>query len=298
MKILLFGGFGFCGLHTMVRLARDHEIIVIDPHVRTAEEHAFLSKRSFTHLSTVMAPTFFCKGRELHDVDVVVSLPGRLGSVPSVGNLADNLRYSVLPHLALLDMLKDNGLTPLVVFPSSDLTYCSPPRCMYTANKLYVEDALRIAHRIYGIPYVVLRMATGYGPMQRRDSVVNFYVRRGLEGGEIPVWGDGLNRQAFIYADDMARAFEMACEGKFPVGVYPLVGHNTPIGMIAWAVSRLVGGKVVLEPYPELAEKVSVGDLPVTGNPPGFSPRISLEEGIGRTAEWMKGEGIEKFNEQ
>ena len=288
MKIALIGGFGFCGLHTMVRLAKDHEIIVIDPHMRTPEEHAFLSKRSFTHLSTVMCPSFFRKGRELYDVDVIVSLPGKLGSVPSVENLADNLRFSALPHLALLDMLKDNGLTPLVVFPSSDLTYCYPPRCMYAANKLYIEDALRIAHRIYGIPYVVLRMATGYGPMQRRDSVVNFYVRRGLAGSEIPVWGEGLNRQAFIYADDMARAFEMACEGSFPTGVYALIGHNSRIVDIAEAVSKLVGGKVVHEPFPELAEKVSVGDLPVFWNPPGFEPEIGLEEGIKLTAKWMR----------
>ena len=289
MKIALLGGFGFCGLHTMVRLAKDHEIIVIDPHVRTAEEHAFLSKRSFTHFSTAMSPSFFRKGRELYDVDVVVSLPGMLGSVPSVESFTANLHCSVSPHLDLLDVLKDNKLTPRVVFPSSDLAYCTPPRCMYAANKLYIENAFLVAHRVYGIPYVALRMATGYGPMQRRDSVVNFYVRRGLAGKEIPVWGDGLNRQAFIYADDMARAFEMACEGMFPTGVYALIGHNSRIVDIAEAVSKLVGGKVVHEPFPELAEKVSVGDLPVFWNPPGFEPEIGLEEGIKLTAKWMRG---------
>jgi len=289
MKIVLIGGFGFCGLHIMARLADDHEVIVIDPHVRTAEEHSFLSKQKFTHLATRIGVHLFRKGQSLYDADVIVSLPGKLGSVPSVENLADNLQFSVLPHLALLDTLKDNGLTPLVVFPSSDLVYRDPPRCLYAASKLYVENVLRITHRVYGIPYVALRMATGYGPMQRRDSVVNFYVRRGLEGGDIPVWGDGLNRQAFIYADDMARAFEMACEGMFPTGIYPLVGHNSSPLEIATVVAQVVGGEIVHEDFPELAKKVNVGDLPVTGNPPGFRPRISLEEGVGRTAEWMMG---------
>ena len=285
MKIVIIGGYGWIGLHLIKRLADNHDVVVFDPHKPTAEERKFLSEQKFTHIETDYWPPMF--SGIARDADVIVSLPGMLGSASSVESFTSNLHRSISPHLVLLETLRMHVLSPLVVFPSSDLAYRNPPRCLYAANKLYVEHALRITHRIYGIPYVALRMATGYGPMQRRDSVINFYVRRGLEGGEIPVWGDGLNRQAFIYADDMARAFEMACEGKIPVGIYPLVGHNTPIGMIAWTVSRLVGGEVVLEPFPELAEKVSVGDLPVYGNPPGFSPDVRLEEGVGRTAEWM-----------
>lgn len=285
MKIVLIGGHGWIGLHLIKRLADNHEVIVFDPHKPTDEEREFLSGRAFVHHRATQWPYSI---DDITHADVIVSLPGMLGSVPSVERFIPNLHCSVFPHLDLLDVLKDNKLTPLVVFPSSDLTYCYPPRCMYAANKLYIEDTLRIAHKIHGIPYVALRMATGYGPMQRRDSVINFYVRRGLEGGEIPVWGDGMNRQAFIYADDMARAFEMACEGSFPTGIYPLVGHNSRIWEIADAVSKLVGGRVVHEPFPELAEKVSVGDLSVYGNPPSFEPRILLTEGITRTAKWMR----------
>lgn len=288
MKVVILGGLGFVGLHLTKRLADEHEVIIFDPHEPTAEESIFLSERSFMHFLTDNWMRRFERGKIAHDADVVVSLPGLLGSVPSVENLTGNLHHSVFPHVMLLKTLITCELSPLVVFPSSDLAYCYPPRCMYAANKLYVEDMLRVAHRIYGIPYVALRMATGYGPMQRRESVVNLYVRLGLEGKKIPFWGDGLNRQAFIYADDMARAFVRACEGRFPTGTYPLVGHNSRIWDIADTVSRLVGGKVVHKPFPELAEKVNVGDLPIYGNPPKFKPRVGLEEGIKRTARWME----------
>lgn len=289
MKIVVIGGWGYIGLN-LIKQLKDHEITVIDPHDPTNAERDFLSEQieNIKHCGGAFwAGTFGINRELLRKADVIVSLPGQLGSVPSIENFSKNLHDSVVPHMLLLDALRTKGLTPLVVFPSSDLTYCYPPRCMYAANKLYLEDAFRIAHRVYGIPYVALRMATGYGPMQRRNSVINLYVKLGLEGKNIPVWGDGLNRQAFIYADDMARAFKMACEGKFPVGVYPLVGHNSKICEIANIVSWGVGGKVVYKPFPETARAVSVGDLPVFGNPPGFEPEVGLEEGVLKTAGWM-----------
>lgn len=294
MKIVIVGGHGFIGLHLIKQLA-GHEIAVIDPRELTDEEGAFLFGQKPCHISTHVppAPQDLLLGYPyggIWDADVFVSLPGMLGSGPSIADPLLCVEQSVLSHMWLLGALRDRGLSPIVVFPSSDLVYVTrkgPARCMYTACKIFMEHALEVFKRNFGIPFVALRMATGYGPMQRRDSVVNFYIRRALEGKDIPVWGDGLNRQAFIYADDMARAFAMACDGKFE-GVQPLVGHNTRIADIAQAVSKIVGGRVVHVPYPEDAERVSVGDLPVYGNPPGFKPEVDLEEGVARTAEWMR----------
>jgi len=294
MKIILIGGWGYIGLN-LIRQLKNHEIVVIDPHYPTDAEREFLSEQidCIEHVICGVPPDSSATLTSypiyvMYDADVVVSLAGQLGSAASVKDLWASFNESMVPHVWLLDLLAKRGLKPLVVFPSSDLTYCYPPRCDYAANKLCIEDKLRIAHKVHGIPYVALRMATGYGPMQRRNSVVNLYVKLGLEGKNIPVWGDGLNRQAFIYADDMAKAFKMACEGRIRTGVYPLVGHVSRIGEIAATVSRLVGGKVVYEPYPSNAEKVNVGDLPIFGNPPKFEPEVGLEEGILKTAEWMR----------
>jgi len=84
----------------------------------------------------------------------------------------------------------------------------------------------------------------------------------------------------------------MACEGKFPLNsIYPIVGNNMRVVDIAKAVERLVGGRVALIDTPEMVRKVGSGDLPVEGSgPPGWTAKVGLEEGVLKTAKWMKKE--------
>jgi len=133
-------------------------------------------------------------------------------------------------------------------------------------------------------------MATGYGPFQRRDSVVNFYVKRGLAGETIPVYGAGDNRRAFIYIEDAVSAFKEAIEGRFPRNrTYNLVGHNHTLTEVAEAVAEVVGGEIKHIPWPERAKAVDVGHLPIGNDLAawGWEPQTRLKEGILKTKEWL-----------
>jgi nucleoside-diphosphate-sugar epimerase len=222
---------------------------------------------------------------------VVFSLPGQLGSVASLKDPLGSVAESILPHLTLLRALSENGLKPTVVFPSSHLVYKEPSRCLYTAHKKTVEDYLRIYHRAYGIPYVVYRIATGYGPHQKRISVVNFFIKRALEGKNLPVYDYVQNdRLGIVYIDDMVAALALACGREdYKYHAYPLLAYQPRVVDIANAVADSLGGKVALVETPPLVKSVGSGDLLIEDDgPPGWIPKVGLEEGILKTAQWMR----------
>jgi|GEM_PF-4776381 len=287
MRILIVGGAGFIGRWLLRELVKEHDVISIDPKPFSEEVLDFIGGRFTAYNMTWQDYLAFC---DFPDVDVVVPLQGQIGSVDSVRKPFESLHESVSTNLSVLEHLRLMSRKPLIVFVSSDLCYSPEPKCLYSLHKHTVEGYLRIFYEIAGIPYVILRTATCYGPWQVRDSVVNFYIRRALNGDGIPVYGDGQNRQAFIYIEDAVNCIKMACEGKFGYNAtYPLVGENLRITEIAEAVSRLIGGEVEHVDWPMLTKAVNVGDLPITSlGPHGWLPKVHFEGGILRTAEWIK----------
>lgn len=288
-RILITGASGWVGTWLIRDLLRaGHTVIGVDCEKLNKERRRFIGTDFEFHRMDLFTYLF----EQMPDVDVVVPLTGQLGSKESIEAPMRSLRDGVTANLFLLNMLAKTGQRPLVVFVSSDLCYREPSRCFYSFHKTVVEEYLRIFHNIYGIPYVILRMGTGYGPLQKRDSVVNFYIRWALEGKTIPVYGAGENRQAFIYIEDAVRCIQLACEGSIRQNrIHPLIGENVRIVDIARAVATKVGGIIEYVEWPELAKKVNVGDLPIDlPFPAGWEPRISLYAGIERTARWMKNE--------
>lgn len=279
-KIVLVGGAGWIGSHLATAL-NEHQV-VIDPEVAEGKHKSIEARLTLAD---------FDEGGIGHDADVIVALPALLGSVSSVEHPLESLWKTLEPQVILLSALAKYNLRPLVVFPSSHLTYEDQPRCLYSTFKLAVENCLRVFHNAYDIPFIVLRIGTGYGPKQKRKSVVNFYIERALKGCEIPVYRDVKDDTlAVVYIDDIVSALKMACEGKFPLNkIYPIVGNNMKIIDIAHEVECLVGGEVVLVDTPDMVKRVGSGDLPVEGEgPPGWEAKVGLEKGILKTAEWMK----------
>lgn len=292
MRILLIGGTGHIGTWLTRELSMDHEVIVTDTVPFSSRQTEWLMSERATW---EYFPSYYQYAPHLHDFDAVVPLVGQLGSVASMEDPLGSL-WGAKFVLWLLAEIVEIGAKPLIVFPSSDLVH--RPRCLYSIHKALIESYLERYHFCYDIPYVSLRTATCYGPWQRRDSVINLYIRLGLQGQDLPVYGEPYGGKggvrAFIYTEDAARAFRLAIEGNLRPGEwYNLAGHNNTITEVANAVSDLVGGTVRHVPWPEMAKLVDVGHLPIESHilhDIGWRPKVGLGDGILRTARWISDE--------
>src|SRR5207248_3783611 len=77
-------------------------------------------------------------------------------------------------------------------FASGDETMPTRPISPYGVTKLAGENLCRAFHEEHGLPLVVLRYFSVYGPRQRPDMGYHNFIAALLEGRPIAVYGDGL----------------------------------------------------------------------------------------------------------
>ena len=98
------------------------------------------------------------------------------------------------------------------------------PLSQYGHSKLRAE---RLAGRLageLGMELVVLRYFTVYGPRQRPDMAFARFVGAALEGGSMPLLGDGSQVRDFTYVGDAADATALALGQGRDGGVYNVAG--------------------------------------------------------------------------
>jgi UDP-glucose 4-epimerase len=167
------------------------------------------------------------------------------------------------------------------------------PSSPYAAAKLAANAYGRMFNALFGLPLVILRVFMVYGPAQRDESKLLPYVIKSLLNGQKPRMSSGLREVDWIYVDDVVRAFVRAA---FAPGVE---GVTLDIGSGKLVTVRQVVERVfqVLRPGepPEFGhipdrpmEQTRVADLGATRRQIGWSPRVSLAEGLSRTIDWYR----------
>ncbi len=143
----------------------------------------------------------------------------------------------------------------------------------------------------------MLRLANPYGPRgQIRHSkycIVNFFIRKALEGQEIMVFGDG--KQVRDYIDDLVDAYLAVATSERTVGEVYNVGSGRGISFaeMARTVVRITGNGAVKhvkwsENYLSVETGDYVSDIGKITTHTGWTPHISFEEGIARTIAYYR----------
>jgi UDP-glucose 4-epimerase len=326
---LLVGGGGFFGGHLYRRLqGLGHSVAVVDckpfsastlwPMGQKADDGCYDASVStcwadgLYFVEDVSDPAVWQTGvvaELLKYADVVYMLVGLLGSVPCTENMAAAVQRNVLPMGLLIDMLVRIDARPLVIDASSDLVYGmkfglireherKDPMCAYAVTKLAAEDLLAVASRAYHIDSARLRISTTYGPYQQRASLVNFYVRRALDGGELPVYGLGESERDWLYIDDAVDALLLPLTNEHARGAINVPGDQWTIQEVADMVVQTIGnGTVKSVEWPHLTANIDVASHILNGNTIrsyGWDVNVALPHGIRHMAEWMKSQQCTK----
>ena len=76
------------------------------------------------------------------------------------------------------------------------------PRSPYSASKAGSDLIALSYHHTYGLPVSVTRCTNNFGPYQYPEKAIPLFTTNLLDGGRIPLYGDGLNERDWIYVDD------------------------------------------------------------------------------------------------
>lgn len=176
-----------------------------------------------------------------------------------------------------------------VSYPTSETTMRAPVS-PYGMTKCATEDLAAVYERNHGIHTVGLRYFTAYGPRQRPDMAFARFIAAGLQGTPITILGDGLQVRDFTYVGDVVEGTELAGEHGRSGAVYN-IGGGTPVTLLA-AVQILeerLERPIAVE-HQETARgdaRQTSADTTLAREELGFSPSVSLEEGLERQLAWM-----------
>jgi UDP-glucose 4-epimerase len=164
------------------------------------------------------------------------------------------------------------------------------PVSPYGVTKLAAEQLCYLYYANFKVPATSVRYFTVYGPRQRPDMAFHKFIRAALRGDAITLYGDGEQTRDFTFVTD-AVAATMAAGDSGQLGFAYNVGGGSRV-----SVNRLfeIIGQIHGKPLQIRREPQQKGDMRDTFADTakakadlGFSPKISLEEGLRAEYDWL-----------
>ncbi|MFC0471811.1 NAD-dependent epimerase/dehydratase family protein [Halalkalibacter kiskunsagensis] len=224
MKILVTGAAGFIG-STLC------EVLLEDPKVKVVGIDAFIgptseqiTRRNIQSLLTHPRFSFFEEnlldiewGAYLQGIDYVYHLAGIPGVRSSWGpEFQSYVKNNIDVTQRLLEASKHFPLKKFI-YSSTSSVYgekvgkvtedaVPEPLSPYGITKLTGEYLCHVYRKSFGVPTVILRYFTVYGPRQRSDMAFHKFIKSLLEQKPIYIYGDGQQTRDFTYIRDCAVA--------------------------------------------------------------------------------------------
>jgi dTDP-glucose 4,6-dehydratase len=166
------------------------------------------------------------------------------------------------------------------------------PRSIYDEAKRFGETLLSHFNRSEGTDTVIVRIFNTYGPRLDPDDgrVVSSFIRDGIKGKSLPVFGDGKQTRSFCFVSDLVAGLRAAMDS----GITGPVNLGNPNEFTLLELATKVGSVLGIEPVLEFKElpiddpKQRQPDISYAKSALNWEPKIQLAEGLQLTADWMK----------
>ena len=169
------------------------------------------------------------------------------------------------------------------------------PVSPYGVTKLAAEQLCHLYHVGYSVPTVSLRYFTVYGPRQRPDMAFRRFFSAAVKGAPITQYGDGRQTRDFTYVADAVTATVAAATRGKPGGVYN-IGGGTRVELIEVfeLIRKMTGQPLRVERLdPQRGDmRDTYADTARARADLGFSPTVTLEQGLRAEYEWMTEAGL------
>jgi nucleoside-diphosphate-sugar epimerase len=307
---LVTGAAGFIGSHLCERLLQEgHSVIGVDAftqyYPRAVKEMNLAGPQRhsgfrFVELDLARADLT----PVVAEADFIFHQAGQPGVRASWGKEFDlYLDHNVRATQRLLESVKGSARLQRLVFASSSSVYGQTedlplredslprPYSPYGVTKLAAEHLCSLYHANHGVPTVSLRYFTVYGPRQRPDMGFCKFIQAALEDRPIVVYGDGEQTRDFTYVADAVEANWLAL-GPSAVGEIFNIGggSRSSVNQVLASLEDILGRPIHRERRPPQPGDVrhTWADTTRARKALGFSPRVSLCEGLTRQVEWRK----------
>ncbi|OGM57832.1 CDP-paratose 2-epimerase [Candidatus Woesebacteria bacterium RIFCSPLOWO2_01_FULL_38_20] len=265
--------------------------------------------------------------REVNQTDAVIHLAAQVAVTTSVENPRNDFIINALGTFNVLEAIRKSKNKPPIIYSSTNkvyggmentkikslgtryiykdfplgisenvgLDFHSPYGCSKGAADQYVRDYARI----YGLKTVVFRQSCIYGPRQfgvEDQGWVAWFIIAATLGKSVTVYGDGKQVRDLLYIDDLVQLYCMALDKIESIsGQVYNIGGGPKFTLSVWKEFKPLLEKNLQMKIKSKSsiwrpgdQKIYVSDIRKVKKEIGWSPKISVEEGVKRLCLWVK----------
>ncbi|NOX19319.1 MAG: NAD-dependent epimerase/dehydratase family protein [Chlorobi bacterium] len=305
MKVVITGGAGFIGSNLAEFFTeRGVETHVIDNLRSGFEKNLDGLKNVVFHKGSIT--DFELVERVVEGSDYAFNLAALISVPESLEKPEECVDINVKGLLNVLKAAEKHGVKKVVHASSAAVYGDDPalpkipemtpqPKTPYAITKLDGEYYLKMYYEEFGLNTASLRFFNVYGPKQDPKSqyaaAIPIFIFKALKNEDITIYGDGEQTRDFVFVKDVAKALFLAVETEKANSVYNVAnGSSTTIKKLAENIIELTNSKSKIKFAPERSGDIkhSLASIEKTEKELGFSPSISLEEGLLKTIEYFK----------
>jgi len=315
-KVLVCGAGGFIGGHLVKKLKKEGAWIRgVD-----IKEHEFATSRADEFIIGDLTRQYVVEKVLDQPFDEVYQLAADMGGAGYIftgENDANLMHNSATINLNIIQQAYVKGVQKIFysssacIYPAYNQQDPSNPNCAessvypaepdsdYGWEKLFSERLFQAFARNHGMQVRIARFHNVFGPegtwiggREKAPAAICRKVAEAEEGGQIEVWGDGLQTRSFLYIDECLEAVERFMnsdfEGPVNIGSEEMISIND----LAKMVIAISGKKLSIYNKPVSYEGVRGrrSDNRLIQEKLGWAPSKSLSEGIEKTYRWIAAE--------
>jgi dTDP-glucose 4,6-dehydratase len=165
------------------------------------------------------------------------------------------------------------------------------PRSPYSASKAGSDLIALSYHHTHGLNVSVTRCTNNFGPYQYPEKAIPLFTANLLDGGKIPLYGDGMNERDWIHVDDHCAGVHLVLDDGVPGEIYNIgAGNETPNRVLVDKLLALLGKDEGSVQYVEDRlghdRRYSVDITKVTAL--GWKRERTLDEALEQTVAWYR----------
>lgn len=309
-RIFITGGAGFIANRLISLLVENNRIIVYDNFHRDTLSHSpYAGHKNITVVKGDVLDYGLLE-QHMKGVDIVVHAAAIAGIDTVIKSPTNTMRVNMLGTANVLEAAKANGVSERIVDFSTSEVFGShafkstedsetvagsagEARWTYAVSKLAGEHLAMAYYREFGLPTTSVRPFNVYGPGQTGEGAIQVFIKRALKNEDIHIYGDGNQIRAWCYVDDFVDCLMRCIESPAAIGESFNIGNSravlTTYGL-AQTVCRVLNSSsnIVFKPALSAEIELRIPSVEKAFNKLGFKAQINIDEGILRTADWIK----------
>jgi len=309
-KIFITGGAGFIANTLIRRLVHDNEIVIYDNFHRDTFSGSDLKDESNISIVKGDVLDYDHVKSSMEGADIVVHAAGIAGIDTVINNPVLTGRVNVIGTANVLEAAKENNIKDrLIDFSTSEVFgsmafrssetdstvagSAGEARWTYAVSKLAGEHLAHAYFKEFNLPVVTVRPFNIYGPGQTGEGAIQIFIKKALKNEKISIDGDGNQIRAWCYVDDFVDCIMECLENPIAIGESFNIGNSRAVITIlglANTVCRVLNSSSTITHEPALSADIAIRipSVEKMEEKLGLVAKVDLEEGILKTADWVK----------